>query len=411
MAKIRANDDDVWSRGYLCPKGTTLGELHHDPDRLRAPLVRDGEGWREVTLGRGVRARSRAACVRCSSGTARRPSRAYIGNPTAHNFSLSRYVPAFIAMAGLPVLYSAGTVDQWPKNLDERADVRRHVGVPGARPRPHRLPADARREPARLAGEPARRAPTCSGRLDAIRARGGRVVVVDPRRTGTADHATSGCRSGPAPTRRSCSRIAHVLFAEGRVRLGALAGRVNGVDEVRARRRGRSRPRRSRETCGIPAETIRRLARELAGRAARRGLRPHRHLQPGVRHARVVAGRRAERADRQPRPRGRRDVREPDRVVAGVAAAARVRERLHAAPLALARARRARGARPGAGLVPRGGDRDARARGRSARSITIAGNPVISRARRREARRRAARARVHGQRRQLAERDDAPRRT
>ena len=39
VTKIRPNPDDVWSRGYICPKGTTLGHLHHDPDRLRAPLV------------------------------------------------------------------------------------------------------------------------------------------------------------------------------------------------------------------------------------------------------------------------------------------------------------------------------------------------------------------------------------
>jgi anaerobic selenocysteine-containing dehydrogenase len=49
VARIRANPDDVWSRGFLCPKGTTLGELHHDPDRLRAPLEKDGAGWREVS--------------------------------------------------------------------------------------------------------------------------------------------------------------------------------------------------------------------------------------------------------------------------------------------------------------------------------------------------------------------------
>ncbi len=49
VTKIRANPNDVWSRGYICPKGTTLGHLHHDPDRLRAPMVRRGDAWHEVS--------------------------------------------------------------------------------------------------------------------------------------------------------------------------------------------------------------------------------------------------------------------------------------------------------------------------------------------------------------------------
>ena len=45
---IRADRDDVWSKGFLCPKGTTLGHLHHDPDRLREPMIRTGDTWRPV---------------------------------------------------------------------------------------------------------------------------------------------------------------------------------------------------------------------------------------------------------------------------------------------------------------------------------------------------------------------------
>ena len=49
VVRIRGDRDDVWSKGFLCPKGASLGQLHHDPDRLRAPMVRDGDDWREVT--------------------------------------------------------------------------------------------------------------------------------------------------------------------------------------------------------------------------------------------------------------------------------------------------------------------------------------------------------------------------
>jgi anaerobic selenocysteine-containing dehydrogenase len=262
VERIRANPDDVWSKGYLCPKGTTLGSLHDDPDRLRAPLVRGADGafreasWAEAFAEaarrlRPVLERDGPAAVTC-----------YIGNPTAHNFSLSRYVPAFVAMSGLPVVYSAGTVDQWPKNLAcalmfggmwtipvpdlDRTD---HLLMLGANPHASQGSLLA--------------APDVLGRLDAIRARGGKVVVVDPRRTGTVRHASEWLPIRPGTDAAFLLAIAHVLFAEDRVRLGALAGRVSGVADVRALAADFP-PEAVEGACGIPAATIRRAARELA---------------------------------------------------------------------------------------------------------------------------------------------------
>jgi anaerobic selenocysteine-containing dehydrogenase len=262
VARVGANPDDVWSRGYLCPKGTALGALHHDPDRLRAPLVRDeGGGFREVGWAEAfAEAGRRLRPVLERDGPA--AVTAYIGNPTAHNFSLSRYVPAFVAMAGLPVLYSAGTVDQWPKNLAcallfggmwtipvpdlDRTD---HLLMLGANPHASQGSLLA--------------APDVLGRLDGIRARGGKVVVVDPRRTGTARRASEWLPIRPGTDAALLLAMAHVLFAEERVDLGALADRVQGVDEVRALARDFA-PEAVAGACGIAAETIRRLARELA---------------------------------------------------------------------------------------------------------------------------------------------------
>ncbi len=189
VSRIRGNPDDVWSRGYLCPKGTTLGELHHDPDRLRAPLVRDGDGFREVGWAEALREvarRLRPLIAEHGLGAVT----AYIGNPTAH-------------------------------------------------------------------------------RLDAIRARGGRVVVVDPRRTGTADHADEWLPIRPGTDAALLLGMAHVLFVEGRVRLAHLEERVNGLADV-GRIAGEFPPERVAGACGVPAETVRRLAREFsdAARAA-----------------------------------------------------------------------------------------------------------------------------------------------
>ena len=151
-------------------------------------------------------------------------------------------------------------------------------------------------------------APDMRGRLAAIRERGGKVVVVDPRRTRTAEEADEHHFIRPGTD-------ALLLFGAGaRVSTrasstrAALAEHLDGLDEVRELRARRSRPRRSRRPCGIDADEIRRMARELAAAPSGRRLRPDRHLHAGVRHAGELAGRRAQRAHRQPRPRGRRDV-------------------------------------------------------------------------------------------------------
>jgi anaerobic selenocysteine-containing dehydrogenase len=262
VAKIRPNPDDVWSKGYVCPKGTALGHLHHDPDRVRAPLVKEKGRFREVGWSeafervaegiQGVIAKHGIAAVA-----------PYVGNPTAHNFSLSRYVPAFIAMAGLPVTWSPGTVDQWPQNVVcalmfggmwsfpapdlDRTD---HLLVMGANPHASQGSLLA--------------AADVLGRFDAIRARGGRVVVVDPRRTGTCRHASEWVPIRPGTDAAWLLAIAQVLFEEGLVDLRHLEGRVNGVEAVRELCRTWT-PERVADCTGVPAGTTRRLARELAG--------------------------------------------------------------------------------------------------------------------------------------------------
>jgi anaerobic selenocysteine-containing dehydrogenase len=261
VTRIRPNQEDVWSHGYICPKGTALGDLHEDPDRLRRPLVREGSGWREVSWPEAfaeVERRLRPILER----DGREAVTCYIGNPTAHNFSLSRYVPAFVAMSGLTQIYSAGTVDQWPKNLVvalmyggmwsiplpdlDRTD---HLLVLGANPHASQGSLLA--------------AADVLGRFDAIRARGGRIVVVDPRRTGTLRHADEWVPIRPGTDAALLAAMAQVLFAEGRVGLGALEGRVRGVDEVERLCR-RFTPEAVADTCRIPAATIRRMARELS---------------------------------------------------------------------------------------------------------------------------------------------------
>jgi anaerobic selenocysteine-containing dehydrogenase len=261
VALIRPDRDDVWSKGFICPKGTTLGHLYHDPDRLRAPMVRDGDEWREVSWDDAF-----ARCEQLLAGVRERHGKdaitAYVGNPTAHNFSLGRYVGLFIGLSQFPMIYSAGTVDQWPKNVScmlmygsmwwiPTADIQRthYWLVMGGNPQASQGSLLA--------------CPDVLGELDAIRGRGGKVVVVDPRRTGTAERADEWLPIVPGTDAAFLLALCHVLFAEDLVDLGDVADLVAGLDEVR-RIAAEFPPERVSATCRVPAETIRRVAREIA---------------------------------------------------------------------------------------------------------------------------------------------------
>jgi len=261
VALIRPDRDNVWSKGFICPKGTTLGHLYHDPDRLRVPMIRDGEAWREATWDEAF-----TRCEELIQGVLERHGRqaltAYIGNPTAHNFSLGRYVGILVGLSQLPMIYSAGTVDQWPKNLScmlmyghmwwiPSPDIQRtdYWVIMGGNPQASQGSLLA--------------APDVIGEIDRIRERGGKVVVIDPRRTGTADKADEWVPIIPGTDAAFLLAVVNVLWEDGLVDLGELDDLLNGVDDVR-RLAAEFTPETVAATCGIPAETIRRLAHEIA---------------------------------------------------------------------------------------------------------------------------------------------------
>ncbi|MEY2592041.1 MAG: hypothetical protein QOJ67_4025, partial [Acidimicrobiaceae bacterium] len=263
VALIRADRDDVWSKGFLCPKGTTLGHLHHDPDRLRAPVVRDRatDTWHEVSWDEAFR-----RCTELLSPVIAEHGigavTAYVGNPLAHAFSLSRYIGILIGMSGIPMIYSPGTVDQWPKNVSSYLmyggmwtipvpDIRRTelLVIMGANPQASQGSLLA--------------CPDVMGEIGAIRERGGQVVVIDPRRTGTADAADEWLPITPGTDAAFLLAVTQVLFADGLVDLGSVAESVDGVDELRALVADWT-PERVAAATGIPADRTRQLAHDLA---------------------------------------------------------------------------------------------------------------------------------------------------
>ncbi|MDE0579607.1 MAG: molybdopterin-dependent oxidoreductase [bacterium] len=262
LPPIRADRDDVWSKGFICPKGTTLGHLHEDPDRVRVPLVKDENGtFQEATWEEAyARCEELLHGVRNTHGVDAMTY--YIGNPAAHNFSISRYVGALVMQSGVQMGYSAGTVDQWPKNVSSECmygnswtfptpDIMRtqYLVVMGANPHASQGSLLA--------------CPDVLGEMDKIRERGGKCVVVDPRRTGTCDHADEWVPITPGTDAAFLLALCHVLFDEGLVDLGTMANHVNGLDEVRDLVADWT-PEKVADTTQVPAETVRRLAREIA---------------------------------------------------------------------------------------------------------------------------------------------------
>jgi anaerobic selenocysteine-containing dehydrogenase len=260
VTKVRANENDVWSKGHICPKGTALHHLHEDPDRLRQPLIRNHDGsFREASWSEAFEEVEKRLAPLLENPEA---LAVYAGNPVAHNFSLSRYIGAMIQLTGITAIYSGGTVDQWPRNVAsalmygsawtipvpdvDRADFLLMLGA---------NPFDS--QGSLLA------APYLMKRLSALRERGGRFIVVDPRRTGTAERADEWIPIQPGTDAALLLAMLHVLFADDLVNLGRLADKVDGLDALRELCADFA-PEAVEETCRIPAARIRELAQELA---------------------------------------------------------------------------------------------------------------------------------------------------
>ncbi|MEM9041272.1 MAG: molybdopterin-dependent oxidoreductase [Actinomycetota bacterium] len=260
--RIRGDRDDVFSHGFLCPKGSTLKQLHEDPDRLRRPLVRrDGEHV-EVTWDEAwAEIERRLMPVLEEHG--RESSAVYVGNPTAHSLSAMLYSRMLLTGLGTRNRFSASTVDQMPRHVASG-----HVfGSPVAIPVPDLDRTDflliLGANPYASNGSVCT-APDFPGRIEAIQERGGRVVVVDPRRSRTAEQADQWISIRPGTDALLLAAVVHVVFADGLADPGDhVARHLDGLAAVEAAV-APFRPESVAEATGVPADTIRGLAHELA---------------------------------------------------------------------------------------------------------------------------------------------------
>ena len=261
VVRIRGDRDDVFSHGFICPKGSTLKQLHEDPDRLRSPLIkRDGRhvevSWDEAF----AEIERRLLPVIKEHG--REAAAIYLGNPNVHNHALTIYGRALIMTLGTKSVYSASTVDQMPRHVSSGF----LYGDPLAFPLPDLDRTDyllmLGANPYESNGSLAT-APDFPGRLKAIQDRGGRFVVVDPRRTKTAKAADEHLTIRPGSDAAWLAALAQVLFDEDLVDTGAAGRHLYGVDEVR-RLVTPFTPEAVEHATWIAPEVTRRIARELA---------------------------------------------------------------------------------------------------------------------------------------------------
>jgi len=259
ITAARGDRADVFSAGFICPKGAAIGQLDTDPDRLRRPMVRTGAQWQEVGWDEAF-----AAVQNGLAGVFERYGRqsvaTYLGNPNVHTIAGGLYAGALAKAVGSTQVYSASTVDQMPKHVSSGL----LFGDPLAIPVPD---LDRTDYLLMLGANPLESngslctAPDFPGRLKALRRRGGRLVVVDPRRTRTAALADRHLPIRPGSDAYLLAGIVHTLLAED---LAIPTGHVTGVEDVRELTADLS-PEAVAGACGIAAEEIRTLARELAG--------------------------------------------------------------------------------------------------------------------------------------------------
>src|SRR5215211_3475289 len=267
VASIRGDREDVFSRGFLCPKAFGLKQLHEDPDRLRTPLVRRGGELVEASWDEAFREIDRRLSPLLAEH-GRDAVAVYIGNPNAHNLSSLVYGPVWLRALGSRNVYTASTVDQMPKQVSSGLmfGAMLSVAVPAVDNCEHLLVLGAN---PLVSNGSLLTAPDMRGRLRALRERGGKVVVIDPRRTRTAEEADEHHFIRPGTDAHLLFGIVHTLLDEGLAAPGRLAEHCAGFEVVERLARDFA-PERVTGACGIEAREIRRMARELAaaGRAA-----------------------------------------------------------------------------------------------------------------------------------------------
>lgn len=257
----RGDRDDVFSHGFICPKGASFPEADSDPDRLERPLVRKDGVLQEASWGEAFDAVA-AGLRPLIEQQGPQAVGVVLGNPNVHTMAGALYPPVLLSSIGTRNIFTASTVDQMPKHVSSGllfGDALA-IPVPDLDHTDHLILLGA--NPLDSNGSLCT-APDFPGKLKALRARGGTLTVVDPRRTRTAKLADRHLAIRPGTDALLLAAMVQVLFEEKLTALGALEEQVEGVEDVRDAVRHFT-PDAVSAACDVPADTIRALARDLA---------------------------------------------------------------------------------------------------------------------------------------------------
>jgi anaerobic selenocysteine-containing dehydrogenase len=259
VVSIRGDERDVFSRGHVCPKATALKDLYDDTDRLKQPVRRVGDRWEPISWDEAfTEVVDRVQQVQEEHG--RDAVGVYLGNPNAHNFGTLVFGPPFLRSLGSKNRFSATSCDQLPLMLASYFMFGHQLLFP--------VPDVDRTDFMMLIGAnplasngSIMAAPGIKKRLEAIGKRGGKVVVVDPRRCETARVADEHVFIQPGTDALFLLGLLHEVCAAG-VDLGRISDSVKNADRVLELAKAYP-PEQSEAVTGVSAETVKRLAREL----------------------------------------------------------------------------------------------------------------------------------------------------
>jgi len=261
IISIKGDEKDPFSRGHICPKAIALKDIQEDPDRLKKPVKRVGDEWVEVTWDEALKGvAQRLFEVQNTHGDD--SVGVYAGNPNVHNYGNLTHGRLLRKALGTRNNFSATSLDQLPHQLlglklyghqfllpVPDIDHTDYMLILGANP---------------LASNGSMMTvPDVKKRLKAIQKRGGKVVVVDPRRSETAEIADAHHFIRPGTDALLLMAILFCLFDEDRVDAGHLSSLLDGVETIEAAVAPFS-PETVGPVTGIDSETIRQMARDMA---------------------------------------------------------------------------------------------------------------------------------------------------
>jgi anaerobic selenocysteine-containing dehydrogenase len=262
IERIEGDPDDFRSRGYLCPKAYGMKGVHEDPDRLHRPIrKRDDGSWEEIGWDEALDLAAntlRALQQKHGSHTIG----LFVGEPTGHDVGALLYTTHFIQSFQTPRMFSSATMDQFPKQVS----LTRMIGdgemyiVPDL----HRTDLFICMGGNPLASQGSLMStPNTKKVIRAISERGGRVIVIDPRKSETAEIADEHHFIKPGSDAYFLAAMCQVVFEEDRVDLGRFSEFTDGLEDVR-RLVAPFTPEAVADATGISAEVIRELARSYA---------------------------------------------------------------------------------------------------------------------------------------------------